>query len=179
VHLTQTLFQLIDMRSFSNLWYWIVLAVSWSSMTHWVLGVPHDLIMRARRRGGVAGEDMVGLLQIHLRRILFIGSEGGMVLTLFVSFLLTTLALTGFIYRVEFSQALFLILFPFTLAGLLSLRAAGRISALISAGETGVERLSDALLRHRLHVQLLGMLAITVTALWGMLQNLSFSVLGG
>ncbi|MEM9756043.1 MAG: component of SufBCD complex, partial [Pseudomonadota bacterium] len=30
----------IDLRSFSNLWYWIVLAVFWSSASHWGLGVP-------------------------------------------------------------------------------------------------------------------------------------------
>jgi len=38
----ETIFELIDMRSFSNLWYWIVLSVLWSTMSHWVLGVPFD-----------------------------------------------------------------------------------------------------------------------------------------
>jgi hypothetical protein len=45
-------FEVIDMRSFSNLWYWIALAVLWSSTSHWVLGVPFDMIQRARRRAG-------------------------------------------------------------------------------------------------------------------------------
>ena len=46
------IFEVIDMRSFSNLWYWIMLAVIWSSTSHWVLGVPHDMFIRARRQGG-------------------------------------------------------------------------------------------------------------------------------
>ena len=44
-----TVFEVIDMRSFSNLWYWIGLAVLWSSVSHWVLGVPYDSILRAKR----------------------------------------------------------------------------------------------------------------------------------
>lgn len=179
MHLTQSILQLIDLRSFSNLWYWIVLAVGWSSITHWVLGVPHDLIMRARRRGGEAAEDMLALLRVHLRRILYIEKEGGLVLTVFVSFLLSTLAVTGFFYHLEFSQALFLLLFPYTLVWLLNLRAAGRIAALIAAAPPNLEQLTDSLLRHRLRIQILGMLAIVVTALWGMMQNLTYSVLGG
>ena len=43
----QSIFELIDMRSFSNLWYWIALAVMWSTASHWVLGVPWDMVIRA------------------------------------------------------------------------------------------------------------------------------------
>ena len=50
------IFELIDMRSFSNLWYWIVLAVLWSTASHWVLSVPFDMISRAKRQGGAAQE---------------------------------------------------------------------------------------------------------------------------
>ena len=49
---TQTLLDVIDFRSFSNLWFWIVLAVAWSTASHWVLGIPFDMVMRARRHGG-------------------------------------------------------------------------------------------------------------------------------
>ena len=44
-----SVFEVIDLRSFSNLWYWIGLAVFWSSVSHWILGVPYDSIMRAKR----------------------------------------------------------------------------------------------------------------------------------
>ena len=46
--------EIIDLRSFSNLWFWIALAVMWSSTSHWVLGIPHDMIQRAKREGGQA-----------------------------------------------------------------------------------------------------------------------------
>ena len=55
--LSQTIFELIDMRSFSNLWFWIALAVVWSSASHWVLGVPWDMALRAKRKGGQLAED--------------------------------------------------------------------------------------------------------------------------
>ena len=54
----QMLFDLIDMRSFSNLWYWIALGVIWSSASHWVLGVPYDMINRARRDEGAVRSDV-------------------------------------------------------------------------------------------------------------------------
>ena len=41
--------EMIDMRSFSNLWFWIALAVMWSTTSHWVLGVPFDMVIRAAR----------------------------------------------------------------------------------------------------------------------------------
>ena len=111
----QMIFDLIDMRSFSNLWYWIALAVTWSSTSHWVLGVPFDLVLRARRRGGTAADDLRDMLRINVARLLLIGREGGLVLTLLVSFLLSVLMMLGFVYKVEFCQAVVLILAPLTL----------------------------------------------------------------
>ena len=68
-----SVFEVIDMRSFSNLWYWIGLAVLWSSVSHWVLGVPHDMILRARReKEGQAMDDLHDLVRVNVNRILFI-----------------------------------------------------------------------------------------------------------
>ena len=38
--------EVIDLRSFSNLWFWIALAVMWSTVSHWVMGVPWDMVQR-------------------------------------------------------------------------------------------------------------------------------------
>lgn len=57
--------EVIDFRSFSNLWFWIALAVMWSTASHWVMGVPWDLVQRARRQGGRAGEDVHQLACIY------------------------------------------------------------------------------------------------------------------
>ncbi len=64
-----TVFEVIDMRSFSNLWYWIGLAVIWSTVSHWVIGVPFDMVLRARLKGGQVANDLETLVQINCRRL--------------------------------------------------------------------------------------------------------------
>ena len=170
---TQTIFEVIDMRSFSNLWFWIALAVVWSSASHWVLGVPFDMVTRARRHGDAAQRDLEDMVRINVGRILYIGRVSGLVLLGFVSFVLTALAILGFVYDVEFAQALFLIGLPMSGVGALSMRTAGIIEAEAPQGE----ELHRRLIRHRQWVQLIGMVSIFVTALWGMWQNLDRSFL--
>ena len=48
---------------------WIALAVVWSSASHWVLGVPFDMVMRARRVGGQAEADLEDIARINVSRI--------------------------------------------------------------------------------------------------------------
>ena len=170
---TRTVFEVIDMRSFSNLWFWIAVAVLWSSASHWVLGVPWDMIARARRHGGAAAADLETLAHINARRILFIGRVSGLWLAGIASFMLTGLAVLGFVYRIEFAQAVLLLLGPMTAVGLLTLRTARAIEAAEATGPDLWRRLT----RHRMAVQALGMVSIFVTAMWGMWQNLNASVL--
>ncbi len=165
----ETLVEIIDLRSFSNLWYWIGLAVIWSSASHWVLGIPYDLVLRARRRGGQPYEDLVDLVRINVNRILGIVEISGMWLVGFVSFMLTGLALLSFWYDVEFAQAVFFIAFPMTFVGLMSYATARRIRKEAPEGEA----LFAILSRHRFFVQLIGMLALLLTAMFGMYQNLT------
>lgn len=177
MNILQTIFELINMRSFSSLWYWIAMAVLWSTTSHWVLGVPFDMVLRARRRGGIAAEDLVVLTTINVRRLMTIGREAGMALAMVVSFLLSMLVVLGFGYRMEFAQALSLLALPLAVVGLLSLRTAARLEPVLAAG-SDAETVSRVLTRHRVAVQAVGLVAITVTSLWGMLQNLQLSVLG-
>ncbi|MEN8891562.1 component of SufBCD complex [Planktotalea arctica] len=172
--LTDALFELIDMRSFSNLWFWIALAVMWSSASHYVLGVPYDLVLRARRSGGEAVNDMEDLVRINVNRLLYIGRMSGLWLAGITCFMLTCLGLLGFIYWVEFAQALFLLLAPMTVVGLLSLNTARLIQIESASGDALYKRL----FRHRITVQLIGMVSIFVTAMWGMYTNLALGPLG-
>ncbi len=157
------------MRSFSNLWYWIALAVVWSSASYWVLGVPFDMVGKARKLGGQAEADLEDMVRINVARMLYIGRVSGLVLFGFVCFLLTTLAVLAFWYDVEFAQAVFLILFPMSIVGLLSLNTA----KLIEAGQPTGEDLRRRLMRHRFWTQVIGMISIFVTAMYGMYQNLA------
>ena len=162
------------MRSFSNLWFWIALAVLWSTTSHWVMGVPWDMVIRARRHGEQYAADLEDLVRIYTNRLLYISRLSGLWLLSFACFFLTLLGLLGFVYGFEFGQAVFLLLFPMTLVGALSLNTARLIQ---DNGETG-EVLYRRLMKHRIITQAIGMVSIFVTALWGMFQNLSLGPFG-
>ncbi|WP_430464141.1 component of SufBCD complex [Tabrizicola sp.] len=168
------IFELIDMRSFSNLWYWIVLAVLWSTASHWVIGVPFDMIARARRSGGAAQDDLETMVRINVGRLLYISRAAGSWLVAFWAFSVTMLVLLGFTYQIEFAQALLFLYFPFSILMLLSLRTC----LLIEAGEGVGDLLHRRLQRHRISTQVLGMISIFVTSLFGMYQNMHIGVLG-
>lgn len=170
-----TVFELIDMRSFSNLWFWIALAVVWSTASHWVLGVPFDMVQRAAKNGGQTETDLEDLVRINVNRLLFIGRISGLWILGFACAILTGLGLLGFFYRVEFAQALFLLAFPLSLVGALNLATAARIEA----GQLRGEELRRRMRLHRLFTQIIGVIAIFVTAIWGMYQNMTIGALGG
>lgn len=168
------IFSLIDMRSFSSVWFWIVLALGWSSASQTVLGAPYDLIMKARRKGGEAQEDLNAIVHIFVRRRLTVVRRAGHWVLAFQAMVLTTVFMMAFIYAMEFAQAVFLLVTPLTLTQFLSTRLAFRV-------EHDALRdtlLQNALLRHRLWVQVIGLIAIFVTAIWGMLHVMTVSVLG-
>jgi hypothetical protein len=169
----KTVFELIDMRSFSNLWYWIALAVLWSTTSHWVLGVPFDMIQRARRHGGQAEADLEAMVGINVRRFLGISRTAAAPLFAVVSFLLSVLFILAIWYRSEFAQAVLFLFVPMVLVGWLSLRTALKIEA----GEQSGPALYRRLMLHRRVVQVVGMVAIFVTSLFGMSQNMNLSIL--
>jgi hypothetical protein len=171
----ETLFEIIDMRSFSNLWFWIVLAVTWSTTSHYGLGVPFDMVLRAKRHGGQTEIDLEDLVRINTNRLLFIAHMSGLWIAGFACFFLTMLAMLGFVYGNEFSQAVILLAAPLSLVGLLSISTA----RLIQEEDARGEKLHRRLMRHRLYTQIIGIIAIFVTALWGMYQNLDVGPLGG
>ena len=63
---------------------------------------------------------------------------------------------------------------PISIVGLLSLRAARRVMA----GQGSGEDLFRLLRRHRVTVQVIGMVSIFVTSMWGMYQNMQIGALG-
>jgi hypothetical protein len=164
----KTILELIDLRSFSNLWYWIALAVLWSTASHWVLGVPFDMVARARRNGGQVAQDLHELVGINTRRLLFIARVSGLWLVGIAAFVFTALIVLGFIYWIEFAQAVFLLLAPMTIVSVLSLSTAQHITEAQIEGEALYRRLT----RHRMTVQGIGMVSIFITSLWGMWQNM-------
>lgn len=168
------IFELIDMRSFSSVWFWIVLALVWSSASQTVMGAPYDLIVRARRKGGEAAVDLNTIVNIFVRRRLTVVRRAGHWVLGFQAMVLTAIFIMAFVHAIEFAQAVFLLLLPLALTQFLSVRLAFRIEH----DHMRDERLQRALLRHRLWVQFIGLIAIFVTAVWGMLHVTTVSVLG-
>jgi ABC-type multidrug transport system fused ATPase/permease subunit len=173
VDILDTALEVIDLRSFSNLWYWIALAVLWSSVSHWVLGVPHDMILRARRDGGQAQTDVEDLVRIYSNRVLNVVDQGAFVMVGIAAFWLSALLVLAFWYDVEFAQALVFLVAPMMLVVWVSVRACRRIQAEGAAGEALFRRLSI----HRRVIQVIGMLSIAVTGFYGTWQNLSVSII--
>lgn len=159
--------EVIDLRSFSNLWYWIVLAVFWSTVSHWVLGVPFDLVVRARRGHAQAARDLRVLVEVNVNRILALTEFSGPAVTASVAFLLSALGTMAWVYGNEFSQAIFLLAFPGVVIGVWSVRTARRLRA------RDYDHIDRALRGHRLAIQILGVIFIFITAFWGMWVNVT------
>ncbi|WP_170759724.1 component of SufBCD complex [Ruegeria lacuscaerulensis] len=172
--LYSSLFEIIDMRSFSNLWYWIGLAVLWSSASHWAMGVPYDLVVRARRIRGQAEQDLLDIVRINGNRLLYIVDVSGLAILGLSCFFFTGLATLGFYYGVEFAQAVFLLLFPVCIVMLINISAARKLRR----SEGTLEIVTKILTRCRIYTQIIGMVSILITSLWGMYQNFSIGVLG-
>ena len=140
-----------------------------------MIGVPFDMVMRAARHGGQTEADLQDLVRINVNRLLFISNVSGLWLLALACALLSGLGVLGFWYWVEFAQAVFLLLFPLSLVGLLNLRTA----RIIFHRELQGEALRHRLRRHRLYTQIIGLIAIFITAMWGMAQNMMHTALGG
>jgi hypothetical protein len=170
----KTIFELIDTRSFSSLWFWIVLIVVWSIANHRVLGIPFDMVDKARCHGGQTADDLEELIRIKTNRLLIIRNSCKPWMLGIICFVHTGLWLLGFFYGIEFAQALFLLCFHLTLIGVLDFLTAQYICEEKSVGEKLYFRLS----RHRIFVRTIGIVSIFITALWGMYQNIALGVFG-
>lgn len=169
------LFQLIETNSFSSIWFWLLVAISWSSASRWILGVPFDLVQRALKEGGEAEERVHTLLRINVSRLENIQKIAGVIMVGFVSFVLTGFALLGFYYAIEFFQALFLLTFPLMLVGVINVRTAHRLDEELPTGK----ELYRIFRRTRLMIMFLGMISIFVTSMWGMFYVISVSSFPG
>lgn len=163
--------EVIDLRSFSNLWYWIVLAVMWSSLSHWVLGIPYHMVQRARRGHADSQRDLLLLVEVNGRRILEFAALSGTFLVASSGFALSALMVLGWAYGVEFAQAIVLLLVPLLAVTGLSIMTAHRVQ------NAEIEQLYLQLRNHRMIVQLMGVISIFITAFWGMYTNVTVSPL--
>ena len=133
------------------------------------------MLHRSERVGGKTETDFEDLVRINTNRILYIWRVSELWILGISCAVLTALGLLGFVYNVEFSQAVFLLAFPLFFVGILSIRTAEKIE---QEALHGVE-LRRRLKMLRIYIQGIGVVSIFVTAMWGMYQNINLGPLGG
>lgn len=157
----QGLLDVLDTRSFSSIWYWLMLTLLWTWVGRGALGIPSDLVAAVRRHtpkagtvapqvapdqhmavpeltAGPARESLLLLdwLSLVLPRWR-LDTRDGVVLLALAAFGLTLLAGLGFVHGRQTGQALFLLLAPLTLLLGLRLRLAVALTKVLSRAEAG------------------------------------------
>ena len=160
---------LIDFRTFSNIWYWLAVIVTWAVATHWVIGVPFDMVVRARRQGGQAAQDLDIFVAINLRRLLTLSGTPSVILVGIGAFVVTAAAVLGFVYGLELAQGLFCLAFPLVFVAVLTWRSCQRLALDQQTGPAFIR----ALVLLRFWIQLIAITALFCTALLGIYVMLS------
>lgn len=169
------LLALLDTRSFSSLWYWLLLAGIWSWVGRGALGIPSDLVRAVHRKADEQGADVLLLDWVSLVTPRWrVMPRDGAILVGIGSFVLSVLAALGFIYDLQMAQALFLLLAPLLLLAVLRVRLASRLGAELTAAEAGQREPGVAaagsarlIVRHMRHATILSVLAVAGAAMWG------------
>jgi len=160
--------EVIGSRSFASVWYWIVFALIWTRTTHWTLGVPYEDARLGHKNGGQQQEDFETLLEINVRKTVGTFDSHNVLFTAVSAFLLATVFMLGFWFNIQFMQAGFLLLFPLSIVGSLSLRLAHKLDSHPLSGDD----LFRAYVRHRRVKQFIGAIAIMFATFWGVSQTL-------
>ncbi|WP_234853406.1 MULTISPECIES: hypothetical protein [Paracoccus] len=174
----------LDSRSFGTVWYWLVVIGTWSLTGRGVIGVPVEILGRARTaiQAGESESPVVLHLLDWLSLVLprwRLGAREGAVFLGATGFALTSLAIMGLGYGLELALAGFLLLFPFAILFWMRVALARRLVPLLDAAEQGAQPVpaiaAEAVRRmviHRRLVTVLSMAAVAVTALLGALWSL-------
>lgn len=173
----------LDSRSFATIWYWLVVIGTWSLTGRSVIGVPTEILVRAR--AALADGQPDAPVVLHLLDWLSLvlprwrlGAREGAVFLGMTAFALSSLAIMGIGYDLELALAAFLLLLPFAILFWLRVALARRLAPLLEAAERGAQPVPEAaaqavrhMVVHRRLVTVLSMAAVAVTALWGALWS--------
>jgi hypothetical protein len=103
--------RLLATAQFDNLWYWVLHVVIWTVICGRTLGVPYDMLLRARHDPDVAAR--VDLLAgIAAERVAGIADRAGTAIVAGTGFVLAGLAGLGFWSGIEVAQAVFMLAAP-------------------------------------------------------------------
>jgi len=158
-------FQSFAAAGFQSIWYWVLHVVVWTLACYRTLGVPHDMLLRARRVPEIAARVDV-LAHLTSERIGGIFDSAGVPIAAGAGFVLATLAALGFVSGLEVAQAAFVLLLPLAAIGYSKLRLALFLRRRRIVGP----RLVLMLARRRVWHQLIAVLAMlgAVAVAWAL-----------
>lgn len=109
--------------SFQSPWYWALHVVVWTFVCLRTLGVPYDMLLRARRVPEVAARVDV-LARLSADRIAGAADAAGGAMAAGAGFVIAGLAGLGFASGIEAAQAVFFLVAPLCAVGYSSVRLA-------------------------------------------------------
>lgn len=151
-----------------------MIALMWAGLTRSSMGVPLDLLARARRMGGQAQLDVEALARIHAERYIYYWSQGKQFQVAVLAFVLSGLFVLAIWFHFEFAQAILFLLLPLVLISANALRGALRVLA----GHGQGDALHKLIWRQRFFVQVIGFTFIFLTAIFGLLHNMTAGFYG-
>ncbi|MEM8571353.1 MAG: hypothetical protein AAGG56_10625 [Pseudomonadota bacterium] len=155
--------------SFQSVWYWVLQFVVWTLVTNRTLGVPHDMLARARRLPDVM-QKVEMIATIHAYRATSLVDRTGIPLALFVGFLLSGLFAVGFVSGVEAAQAAFMLLCPLAFVAYSTCSTAVRIKRRGYCGDDLLKILS----RRQFWHQVVAAVAVLSTVAAGIVHSSHF-----
>jgi hypothetical protein len=116
-------FQVFGTASLDSFWYWVLSILIWSLVCNRTLGVPHDMVRRARRAPETAERvDLLAL--IGAERIGRLHDLAGVPLAALGGFGLAVAGVAAFGLGLELAKAAFLLAFPLSIVAVSTLRLA-------------------------------------------------------
>lgn len=166
--LSTVISETLSLRAFDSLWYWLILGCGWTFATARVLGVPWDLVQRGWTSDTDGRAELDALIHLFANRVLALSDRAGVWILGLVSFIYTVLAVAGFVYQVQFAQAVLILAFPMSLMVPLNVSTAARIIS----QNLYADALRASLRQHRLWQHIIAAVSILISALWGIWQML-------
>lgn len=166
---TEVLPRVIELQTFASIWYWLAVIVTWSVASNWLIGVPFDVLFRARKYTEAEVSDLEVLVDVNVRRIIASNRTLGTAIAALLAFVLSALAMMGFYYDWEFAQGMFVLGAPLTVIVLINIRLAHQLHAAPLQGRDLVLRLFKV----RLWTQVVAMVTMFFTAMYGMYYTIS------
>ena len=158
MHWVRELLIFIDGKSFASVWFWLTLGVTWFVVARYPFSISNELILQARNFEESARLSVEVLAEMRAKKLLAFNLWK----VAAFSFIGSIIFVFGWIYQIEFAQALFVWLVPIMGVGGVSLYTAYRVQNRSQKGDA----LLDTLERHRLMVILIGCLTFGFIAYW-------------